>query len=65
MAARLICGVLAGTTTWAGMLRSWAASATAAPWLPDEWVTTPRAASSCVRLKMALHAPRNLKAPMR
>ena len=41
------------------------ASASAAPWLPEECVTTPRAAMSSASDHTALQAPRNLKAPMR
>jgi hypothetical protein len=54
-----------GTTTWHGMPRVRAASASAPPWLPDECVTTPRAASSSGSDHTALQAPRNLKAPAR
>ena len=42
--ASLIAGASRGTTTWAGMPRTRAASAIAVPWLPDDCVTTPRAA---------------------
>jgi hypothetical protein len=41
------------------------ASAKAAPWLPEEWVTTPRAAVASSSDHTALQAPRNLNAPMR
>ena len=34
------------------------------PWLPLDCVTTPLAASSSLRLKMALVAPRILKLPV-
>ena len=44
--------------------RAGAARARAAAWLPDEWVTTPRAASAAVRENTALAAPRALKAPI-
>lgn len=57
MAARLMSGVFEGTTTCARMPRCLAASATAAPWLPEECVTTPLAASSSDRLNTALQAP--------
>ena len=45
------------------MPRNWAARARAAAWLPEEWVTTPFAASASVNEKTALQAPRDLKAP--
>ena len=48
-----------------GTPRSRAARASAAPWLPDECVATPRAASAGERDCTALHAPRNLNAPTR
>jgi hypothetical protein len=54
-----------GTTTCAGIPRVAAAMASALPWLPDECVTTPRAASSSESDHTALQAPRNLKAPPR
>jgi hypothetical protein len=41
--AILTFGALSGITTCAGMPRCCAAYASAAPWLPDECVTTPRA----------------------
>src|SRR5690606_14514980 len=47
------------------MPRVRAASASAPPWLPDECVTTPRAASPSDSDHTALQAPRNLKAPAR
>ena len=50
-------------TMWAGTPRSRAASARAAAWLPEEWVATPRRASSSASDSTALQAPRNLKAP--
>ncbi len=50
-------------TMYAGTPRRPAARASAAAWLPDEWVQTPRAASSSSREKTALVAPRALKAP--
>ena len=40
-----------------------AASASAWAWLPEEWVATPREASSSESESTALHAPRNLNAP--
>ena len=50
-------------TTVTGMPRQAAALASAAPWLPDDCVATPRAASSSDREKTALVAPRALNAP--
>ncbi len=50
---------------WAGTALSCAARATAAAWLPLECVTTPRAHSSGVNEKTALHAPLTLKDPLR
>src|SRR5687767_2708447 len=47
------------------MPRVRAASASAAPWLPDECVTTPAVASAADKDHTALQAPRNLKAPTR
>ena len=47
------------------MPRVRAASASAAPWLPEEWVTTPRAACASSSDHTALQAPRNLNAPAR
>ena len=64
IARRLIRGVFDGTTTWARTPRHDAASATAAPWLPLLWVTTPRAASSSLRENTALVAPLILKLPL-
>jgi paraquat-inducible protein A len=58
-------GAPRGITTRQGMPASRAASASAAPWLPDEWVTTPAAASPPASDSTALAAPRNLKAPVR
>jgi len=60
----LIFGASSGITTCAGMPRARAAYASAAPWLPDECVTTPRAAMSAGRPNTALHAPRALNAPI-
>ena len=45
--------------------RSWAASASAAAWLPEEWVATPRSSSAGESLETAFIAPRNLNAPAR
>ena len=53
-----------GMTTQAGMPRRTAAYASAAPWLPDECVTTPRPASSAVSENTAFAAPRALNAPI-
>src|SRR4029079_11588292 len=47
------------------MPRVFAASASAAPWFPDECVTTPRAAVASLNAHTELHAPRNLNAPAR
>ena len=52
-------------TTYAGMPRNFAASASAAAWLPDECVTTPLAATASDNDRTALVAPRNLNAPAR
>src|SRR6185369_1322720 len=62
-AAFLISAEFSGITTHAGMPRRAAAHATAAPWLPDECVTTPRRASALSSENTALHAPRALNAP--
>jgi hypothetical protein len=43
-----------GITTYAGMTRSFAASAEAAAWLPDECVTTPFAATASESDRTAL-----------
>ncbi len=61
--ATLIAGAFSGITTCAGMPRRDAAYASAAPWLPDECVTTPRAASAADNENTALVAPRALNAP--
>jgi hypothetical protein len=47
------------------MPRVRAASDSAAAWLPEELVTTPRAASGSLRENTALKAPRALKTPAR
>src|SRR4249919_2315167 len=47
------------------MPRVRAASASAAPWLPEECVTTPRSATASDSAHTALQAPRNLNAPTR
>src|SRR5664280_1168015 len=64
-AARLTALAVRGITTLAGMLRRRAARARAAAWLPEEWVATPRLASSSLSESTALAAPRNLNAPTR
>src|SRR5271156_3825132 len=51
-------------TIHAGTPRQPAAHATAAPWLPLEGVTMPRAASSSLSEKIALVAPRILNEPV-
>ena len=56
-------GAFSGITTHAAMPRCRAAYASAAPWLPDECVTTPRRASASVSENTALVAPRALNAP--
>jgi len=58
------CGVVVGTTIYAGMPASFAASAMDSAWLPDECVTTPRRFCSSLSDSIALYAPRNLKAPL-
>ena len=62
-ARRFTCGAERGMTIWAALPRIRAASANAWAWLPELCVTTPRAAASGVKLRTALQAPRNLKAP--
>ena len=59
------CGVVVGTTMYAGMPASFAASAMDSAWLPDECVTTPRRFCSSLSDSIALYAPRNLNAPLR
>jgi len=56
--------VLVGTTIYAGIPASFAASAMDSAWLPDECVTTPRRFCSSLSDAIALYAPRNLKAPL-
>lgn len=58
------CGVLVGTTMYAGMPANCAASAMDSAWLPEECVTTPRLFCSSLNEAIALNAPRNLKAPL-
>src|SRR6185295_7331024 len=62
-AAFLTSAEFSGITTHAGIPRRAAAQATAAPWLPDECVITPRRASASSSENTALHAPRALNAP--
>src|ERR1700740_2765241 len=57
-------GAFFGITIHAGIPRQAAARATAAAWLPLECVTTPCAASSSLREKIALVAPRILNDPV-
>src|ERR1700680_2191603 len=61
-ASSFTCAALDGITIHAGMPRERAAQASAAPWLPEECVTTPRFASSAESESTALHAPRALNA---
>ena len=58
-------GAVVGITTTAGMPSSFAASAIAMPWLPDEKVMTPRARTSSGNCSSMLAAPRILNAPLR
>jgi hypothetical protein len=53
-----------GMTTVAGMPLSPAAHESAAAWLPEEWVATPRPASASVSERTAFIAPRALKEPV-
>ena len=50
-------------TTVAATPRTRAAAATAWPWLPEEWVTTPRSAWAEESCSTKLVAPRILNAP--
>src|SRR5580698_6308587 len=63
-ARRLKALALSGITTQAGRPRRRAARASAAPWLPEEWVATPRLKATAGRLCTALLAPRSLNAPI-
>ena len=54
-----------GRNTEHGTPRAAAAVATPIPWLPDDAVTMPAAASSGEREKTLLSAPRSLKLPVR
>src|SRR4051812_35011110 len=56
-------GELFGITIYAAIPRNAAARASAAAWLPEECVATPRCASASLRENTALHAPRDLNAP--
>src|SRR5690349_2232775 len=62
--ARFTAGAFSGITTHARMPRRRAAYASAAPWLPDECVTTPRRAVASSSENTALQAPRALNAPI-
>src|SRR5260370_39473155 len=64
MALAFTVGAFWGRTTQAGTPRHEEAQATAAPWLPLEWVTMPFATSFSVRERMAFEAPRILKEPV-
>src|SRR5260370_4950771 len=64
MALAFTAGAFFGTTIQAGTPRHAAAQATAAPWLPLDWVTIPRATSFSVRERIAFEAPRILKEPV-
>src|SRR5260370_28544305 len=64
MALAFTAGAFFGMTIQAGTPRHAAAQATAAPWLPLDWVTMPRATSLSVRERIALEAPRILKEPV-
>src|SRR5882724_11870525 len=57
-------GAFFGITTHAGTPRHAAAHATAAPWLPLDGVTIPRAASASVNENIAFVAPRILNDPV-
>src|SRR5437879_1062806 len=64
MALAFTAGAFLGMTIQAGIARQAAAQATAAPWLPLDCVTIPRAACCSVSERMALDAPRILKEPV-
>src|SRR5260221_10835197 len=64
MAFAFTAGAFFGITIQAGPPRHAAAQATAAPWLPLDWVTIPRASSFSVRERIAFEAPRILKEPV-
>src|SRR5882762_7391753 len=64
MALAFTAGAFFGITIHAGTPRHPAAQATAAPWLPLDCVTIPRAACSSVRERIAFEAPRILKEPV-
>src|SRR6266852_194540 len=64
MALAFTAGAFLGMTIQAGTPRHAAAQATAAPWLPLDWVTIPRATSFSVRERMAFDTPRILKEPV-
>ena len=60
----LACTGFLGITITAGAPSVFAASATAWPWLPDEYVITPRRRLSAGNCAIMLNAPRILKAPI-
>src|SRR5258708_18058253 len=64
MALAFTAGAFLGTTIQAGARLQAAGQATAAPWLPVDWVTIPRATSFSVRERIAFEAPRILKEPV-
>src|ERR1700729_3907708 len=64
MAWRLTAEEFFGITIHAGTPRHLAAQATAAPWLPLDWVTMPWRTSSSEREKIAFEAPRILNEPV-
>src|SRR5216683_1355749 len=64
MAFAFTAGAFFGITIQAGTPRHAAAQATAAPWLPLDWVTIPRVTSFSVREGIAFEAPRILKEPV-
>src|SRR5436190_9974862 len=63
-ARRLGAGAVSGIAICAVIPRIRAARATACAWFPEDIVTTPRAASSSLRERIAFEAPRNLNAPI-
>ena len=60
----LICGAIAASPPPRVIPSRRAAQATAWPWLPLEWVTTPRARPPRESRRIAVEAPRTLKAPI-
>jgi hypothetical protein len=63
VAATFTCGAPSGITTVAFTSASRAAHARARAWLPEGWVTTPRARPAASSVATALQAPRSLKTP--